>query len=118
MEFLMGYVNAEDTADFNDHIRIGDAMSVCSRRCPQFKIWKNKTYLDFECDSLWWEAIDLMVGDKFALAFNFETGECRALYNGLPLGIISNNVPHSIYLAASLYDSPGSIWRTTKYVVL
>ena len=57
-----------------------------------------------------------MVGDRFKLQFNFKTRKCIAYYNEECLGLLTDNLPYSIRLAATVYYS-GQAFETTAFEV-
>jgi len=108
--FCMGYIEAASIDRFNN----GQDVGTKKKHGSAIKIRKGKI-----CDRLGGQMFheDTFVeGDRFALEFDLGAGRCSIYYNDDCVGTLSNNVPNSLFLAASIgSDNEGTAIETTKF---
>ena len=71
------------------------ALEVNDGHCPYIFTLGTATHLHRK--SILWS-----VGDRLRLHFDFTERKCSAFYNGDFLGVLSEDLPRKLYLAASL----------------
>ena len=93
----------ENIQNFSDSECIGDrphevSLEVVDGRYP--RIWENSTSTNIHEN---WR-FNCSEKDRFRLEFHFQTKKCAAFYNDERIGILTDNLPSTCYLAVSVYN--------------
>lgn len=104
---VMGYIDSEYISEFDAWKRIGKTqnqlgMSVFDGGPAGIYTNDNMTRAPSEFK------IDTKVGDRIRLEFDFKAKKCNAFYNDEEIGLLTDHLPHQIYLAVSVYGSMAS----------
>ena len=113
IDLKMGFVDAEHIEDFKDWQRLGNGKH---EEALWFEEDENPMILTNRDITLIHETMTFQpqIGDRIRLDFDFEKREVAAFYNAELLGLITSDLPKSVYLAASLYWE-GSSFETTLF---
>jgi len=108
--FCMGFVNADNMDRFSNCKDIGSK----KKTGRAIKIRKGKI-----CERLGGQKYhedSFQEGDRFALEFDLRAGSCSVFYNDDCIGTLSNKVPDSVFLGASIgSQNDGTVIETTKF---
>ena len=113
--FSTGYIAVDDIGKFDPNALIGhkkNQVAVDMIDTQETWIIDSGSYYTFQ-EEQYPKLLDGFKDNRFELQFDFKNHRCFAVYN-VQLGIVSNNLPDSIYLAASLYVE-GMVIETTLF---
>ena len=102
IDLKMGFVDADHIEHFDLEDRVGyrkheTALWIENNTAP--KILANGRNLMMQTNL----GSEPTVGDRVRLDFDFEKSEVAAFYNDAAMGVISKELPASVYLAVALY---------------
>lgn len=120
LDFSMGYIEKRHIKWFNDCRSIGSVDYGAALAVKQNKSGWNLQFCNEGLKTkIEDEKVDTIIAenDKFVLELDFKKQECIALRNGIPLGILSKDLPRGpIYPAASI-GTKGTSLETTLFVI-